>query len=100
MDVRLKLYTSPFNPNTTQLEVRDQSNFFIYPKSSKVAQVTHSYSRRLPALGVDFTEKLNFTNKSRLTQLRISNPSIEHSRGSPEFLNQNLRQIGSVVSEL
>jgi len=38
-----------------------------------------------------------FTNTSRSTQLRISKPSEEHSRDFPEFPNQNLRKIGSVM---
>ena len=33
------------------------------------------------------------------TQLRNSKQSLEHSHGSPEFPNQNLRQIGRRVSE-
>ena len=59
-----------------------------------VAQGTHSYSHCLPAL----CRKLRF--KSGPTQLKISNPSYEHSPGSPEFPIQNVRPIGQGVSEL
>ena len=31
---------------------------------------------------------------AQVTQLRISKRSFKYSRGSPEFPNQNLRQIG------
>ena len=48
----------------------------------------------------DFTGKLNFRYQSRSTQLRILKPSLEHSRGSSEFPNKNLRQIRQGVSEL
>ena len=41
-----------------------------------------------------------FTDKSRPTQFRILKPSKENSRESPEFPNQNLRQIGEGVPEL
>ena len=34
-----------------------------------------------------------FLDKSRPTHRRISKPSEEHSRGSAEFPNQNLRQM-------
>ena len=47
-----------------------------------------------------FTGKLTFRCKSQPTQLGISKPSKEHSSGSPEVLNQNLRQIGPGVPEL
>ena len=36
----------------------------------------------------------------RPTQLRISKPRKEHSRGSPEFPNQNVNQIGEDVPDL
>ena len=62
------------------------------------AQVTKSSSRRLPHLN-DFTEKLNFRYKSRSTLLRVSKLSLEHSRGSPEFIYQNFRQIGPKVPD-
>ena len=62
-----------------------------------VAQVTSSsYYRRLPALDLIMIVAI-FPFKSRPTQLRISN---QHSRGSPEFPNKNLRQIGLGVHEL
>ena len=49
-----------------------------------VAQSTHSYSRRLPALfALFFTGKLTFRCKSRPTQLRISKPIINISVGLP-----------------
>ena len=48
----------------------------------------------------DFSWKLSFRYLSRPTQLRISKPNEEHSRESPEFPDQNLRQIGPGVSEL
>ena len=44
--------------------------------------------------------ELNFRYLSQPTQLRISKPCSEHSHGSPEFSNQNLRQIGPGVPEL
>ena len=37
---------------------------------------------------------------AQVTQLRISKRSFKYSRGSPEFPNQNLRQIDPGVPEL
>ena len=53
-----------------------------------------------PANLFDFTGKVNLRYKSRFTQFRISEPSLKHSRCSPKFPNQNLRQIGPGVHEL
>ncbi len=38
--------------------------------------------------------------KPNQTKLRIVRPSLEHSRGSPEFPNQNLMQIGQEVLDI
>ena len=56
------------------------------------AQVSPSYSRRLPALG-RFYQENKFSLKSLPTPLGISKPSEEHFCSSPEFPNQNLSQI-------
>ena len=80
-----------------QIEI---TTLYIYTSlETSAAKVNKSYSRRLPALN-DFTGKLNFRYKSQPTQLKISKPSLEHSRKSPEFPNQNLMQIGPGVPEL
>jgi len=70
------------------------NNIILLAWEISVVRVICSYSRRLPALG-RFTGKLDFQNKSRPTQLRISKLSEVHSCGCPEFLNQNLGQIRS-----
>ena len=48
--------------------------YIVLAWEASAAQVTISYSRRLPDLN-DFTCKLNLPDKSRPTQLRISKPS-------------------------
>ena len=66
-----------------------------------VAPGIYSYSRRLPALSRFCRDTINVRFKVEpLTQLRMSKPSQEHSRGSSELPSQNLRQIGQGVSEL
>ena len=75
--------------------IRTQKVFFSFLSyielalEPSVSQGTHIYSCRLPAL-----------DRFLPTQLGLSKPSQENSRGSPEFPNQNLRQIGQGVSEL
>ena len=61
--------------------------------------ITHLVTPAIFQNWVVFTEKLNFRYKSGPTQLRISKPSVEHSHGSPEFPDQNLRQISPGVPE-
>ena len=49
--------------------------------------------------GPGFAFKQNLLYESQPIQLRTLEPSQEHSRGSTEFPNQNLRQIGySMIS--
>ena len=55
---------------------------------------TKRQSRCLTALCRKFRFQLFFPNKSRPTQLIISQPNKERSRGSPQFPNQNLRKVG------
>ena len=64
-----------------------------------VAPGIYSYSRRLPARFCRDTINVRFKVEP-LTQLRMSKPSQERSRGSSELPSQNLRQIGQGVSEL
>ena len=67
--------------NTSQLA------YTIIAWEPSVVQVTHSYSRRLPELGHELRFQLFFPKKSRPIQLRLL--SLKHSRGSPDFINQN-----------
>ena len=59
------------------------------------AQVTYIVTTAVYPQLDDFTGKLTFRYKIRPTQLKSQNQAIEHSRGSPEDPNQNLRQTGS-----
>ena len=65
-----------------------------------VGQVTHRYSRRLPRTSSLIPILVIIPVESGPNQVRISKPSSEHSRGSPKFPNQNLRQIGQGVPQL
>ena len=70
-------------------------------REPSTAQVTEGYySRRLPAHKRFYRETKFSLLKSIPTQLRISKPSKEHSRGSTKIPNLNLRRIGPGVSEL
>ena len=71
---------------------------FLLAWEPSVAQVTHSYSHRLPAVGLELRNlNIYFFQPS---QLRISKPSFEHSRGSSEFPFTNVWQIGPGIYEL
>ena len=87
-----KLIQSLTSYERTSKHTIKQDCYFIYILAWEPSafQVNKRYSRRLPAL--DFNGKLNFCYKSRSTQLRLSNLIQEHSRGSPELTNQNLRK--------
>ena len=90
------------NPPPPLLQIsKDKNNVNIQdqPGNPRLPRLLIDTPARYPQF-VDFTGKLNFWNKSRSTQLRISKPSKEHSCGSPKFPNQNFRQIGEGVSEL
>ena len=58
-----------------------------------------SYFSRLPALGRKLQFDLFFPLKVESHNLKSQNQAIEHSRGSPEFPCQNLRQIFPGVLE-
>ena len=55
-----------------------------------MAKGTHIYSRCLSALGRKLRFKLFFPKKVAPLQKQAK----DHSRGSAEFLNQNMKQIG------
>ena len=61
-----------------------------------IAQVTHSYSHRLPDL-VDFTGKINCCHLSRSNQLKLSKPNLQHSSGCPKFPQLKFQAIRSRV---
>jgi len=85
----------------TNKQTNGYYNFiYILAWEPSASQVTKSYSCRLPALERFYRETKFSLLKLTQSWLRISKPSWEHSRGSPEFSHQSLRQIGPWVPEL
>ena len=69
-------------------------SYYIYKQAwkSSAAQVSKSYSLRLPAFE-RFYRETEFS-LIKVDPLNLESQNQEHSRGSSEFPNQNLRQIG------